>query len=141
MAGIVFKILFAVMMFALPFSVSAQTQPVSLSTLVTMQNVPFEDCTRIFKMNAESLFYLTIASINANRFNIDEIQSKTGYILFNAVNKEFLAFVVKLDSKNSLLRITPTNNIYYFQPGIVLNIFRYIDLNDSVRPVTIKTNL
>lgn len=119
----------------------AETQPVSLSTLVTVQNVPFEDCTKIFNMDAASLFYLTIAGINANRFKIYEIQSKTGYILFNAVNKDFLASVVKLDSKTSLLRITPTNNVYYFQPGIVLNIFRYIELNNTVRPVEIKTNL
>ena len=125
----------------IPSAVLPQTQSVSLSTLVTVQNVPFEDCTHVFNMSAENLFYLTIASINANRFQIDEIQSKTGYILLNAVNKEFLASVVKFDNKTSLLRITPTNNVYYFQPGIVLNIFRYIDLNIAERPVSIKTNL
>lgn len=139
MAGI--KTLLALILLAVPLKAFSQPQPVSLSTLVTVQNVPFEECTKIFNMSAENLFYLTIAGINANRFNIEEIQSKTGYILFNAVNKEFLTSVVKLDSKTSLLRITPTNNIYYFQPGIVLNIFRYIDLNNTVRPVVIKTNL
>lgn len=112
-------------------------EPVNLSTLVTVQNVPFEQCTKIFNMDSENLFYLTIAGINANRFQIDEIQSKTGYILFNAVNKEFLASVVKLDSKNSLLRVTPANNVYYFQPGIVLNLFKYIELNGSVKPVVL----
>ena len=112
-------------------------EPVNLSTLVTVQNVPFEQCTKIFNIDAENLFYLTIAGINANRFQIDEIQSKTGYILFNAVNKEFLASVVKLDSKNSLLRVTPANNVYYFQPGIVLNLFKYIGLNGSVKPVVL----
>lgn len=112
-------------------------EPVNLSTLVTVQNVPFEQCTKIFNIDAENLFYLTIAGINANRFQIDEIQSKTGYILFNAVNKEFLASVVKLDSKNSLLRVTPANNVYYFQPGIVLNLFKYIELNGSVKPVVL----
>ena len=100
-------------------------EPVNLSTLVTVQNVPFEQCTKIFNIDAE------------NRFQIDEIQSKTGYILFNAVNKEFLASVVKLDSKNSLLRVTPANNVYYFQPGIVLNLFKYIELNGSVKPVVL----
>lgn len=112
-------------------------EPVNLSTLVTVQNVPFEQCTKIFNIDAENLFYLTIAGINANRFQIDEIQSKTGYILFNAVNKEFLASVVRLDSKNSLLRVTPANNVYYFQPGIVLNLFKYIELNGSVKPVVL----
>lgn len=142
MASVVRLILFLclIISFVIPRAY-AETQPVSLSTLVTVQNVPFEDCTKVFNIDAESLFYLTIASINANRFKISEIQSKTGYILFSAVNKDFLASVVKLDSKNSLLRVTPTNNVYYFQPGIVLNMFRYIELNSTVRPVQIKTNL
>ncbi len=143
MAGIVRFVLLTFMLFVFAFvpKCYAETQPVSLSTLVTVQNVPFEQCTKVFNIDAENLFYLTMASINANRFKIVEIQSKTGYILFNAVNKEFLASVVKLDSKTSLLRVTPTNNVYYFQPGIVLNLFRYIELNNQLRPVQIKTNL
>ncbi len=140
MARIV-KIFLVLVALFIPVGAYSQNQPISLSTLVTVQNVPFEECTKVFNINAENLFYLTIAAINANRFRIDEIQSKTGYILFSAVNKEFLASVVKFDSKTSLLRITPTNNIYYFQPGIVLNIFRYIELNSTVKPVNIKTNL
>ncbi len=129
------RIIIVILMMLMMPVVFAQEQP--LSTLVTIQNVSFEQCTKIFPINSENLFYLTIAGINANRFKIDEIQSKTGYILFNAVNKDFLAAIVPLDSKNSLLRVTPTNNIYYFQPGIVLNLFRYIDLNSTVRPVNL----
>ena len=74
---------------------------------------------------------MALASINANRFTIDEMQSKTGYILFTAVNKQYLASVVKVDANKSMLRITPTNNNYFFAPGIVLNVFRYIDLNGA----------
>lgn len=122
----------------MPMSVKAEE--ISLSTLVTVQNVPFEYCTKIFNTDAESLFYLTIASINANRFRVDELQSKTGYVLFNAVNKEFLASVIKIDGKHSLLKVTPTNNVYYFQPGIVLNLFKYIELNYAEKPVPLKVN-
>ena len=129
----VLRLFFVLIFLFLP--VKVDSEPVNLSTLVTVQNVPFEQCTKIFPIDAERLFYLTIAGINANRFVITEIQSKTGYILFDAVNKEFLASIVKLDSKNSLLRITPANNVYYFQPGIVLNIFRYIEINSLVKPV------
>ena len=111
-----------------------------LSTLVTVQNVPFEQCTKIFNTDTENLFYLTIAGINANRFRIDELQSKTGYILFSAVNKEFLASIIKIDNKHSLLKVTPTNNIYYFQPGIVLNLFKYIEINYMEKPVELKVN-
>ena len=102
--------------------------------------MPFEYCTKIFNTDAESLFYLTISGISANRFRIDEIQSKTGYVLFNAVNKDFLASVIKIDNKHSLLKVTPTNNVYYFQPGIVLNLFKYVELNAQEKPVNIKVN-
>lgn len=109
----------------------------SISTLVTPQNMAFDDCTKEYSMNQEKLYYLTIAAINANRFEVEELQSKTGYILFKAVNKEFLATVVKLGVNKSMLKITPTNNNYYFAPGIVLNIFKYIDLNlnENITPI------
>ena len=101
----------------------------SLSTLVTPQRMNLEECNRLFKMPAEKLFYFTIAGINANRFTVDEIQTKTGYILFTAVEKKFLASIIKIDNNRSILKVTPADNIYYFQPGIVLNLFKYIDLN------------
>lgn len=100
----------------------------SLSTLITPQNVDFGICTRTYILPADKLFYMAIASANANKFSIEEIQSKTGYILFNAVNKQYLASVVSVDATHSMLKITPTNNNYFFPPGVVLNFFRYIDL-------------
>ena len=102
-----------------------------LRTLVTPQSIDYNICTRNYILTPEKLFYMALASINANRFTIDEMQSKTGYILFTAVNKQYLASVVKVDANKSMLRITPTNNNYFFAPGIVLNVFRYIDLNGA----------
>lgn len=112
----------------------------NLSTLVTPQNVPFEHCTRIYPMTSEKLFYMTIASINANRFETVEMQSKMGYILFNAVNKEFLASIVNVDNGKSMLKITPTNNNYYFAPGIVSNIYKYIDMYGATPVTEVKPN-
>lgn len=132
------KLLLILIVFLFPIAAKADNPP--LSTLVTVQNVSYEQCTKVFNISSENLFYLTLASINANRFRTIEIQSKTGYILFNAVGKEFLAKVIKIDANKSLLKITPTNNLYYFQPGIVLNLFRYIELNANVRPTELKVN-
>lgn len=132
MARIV-KIFLIFLFMLIPIKCFAEQQP--LSTLVTVQNVSFEQCVKMYKIDTESLFFLTLASVNANRFNVIEIQSKTGYVLFNAVGKEFLAKIIKLDDTRSLLKITPTNNIYYFQPGIVLNLFKYIELNSTVKPI------
>ncbi|MBE7712976.1 MAG: hypothetical protein E7Z87_04465 [Cyanobacteria bacterium SIG26] len=115
-------------------SVCATNGELSLSTLITTQNINFENCTKVFNTDNVSLFYLTVAAINANRFQIDEIQSKSGYILFTAVNKQFLASISNVNTNQGMLRITPADGIYYFQPGIVLNIFKYIDLNEGKKP-------
>ncbi len=110
----------------------------NLSTLITAQNVHFENCYKVFNTDNVSLFHLTIAAINANRFTIDEIQSKSGYILFTAVNKQFLATVSNVNTNQGMLRITPADNNYYFQPGIILNIFKYLELNLSKKPENVS---
>ena len=126
----VISALFVIMCLIPCAGVCEEPEP-SLSTLITPQNVAFEDCTRTFNMNSDRLFYLTLAAVNANRFEIKEIQSKTGYVLFSAVGKEFLASIVSIDKYRSMLKITPANNNYFFAPGIVLNMYKYIDVNTS----------
>ena len=37
--------------------------------------------------------------------------------------------IAKVDNTNSILRITPCDNIYIFPPGVILNMFKYIELN------------
>ena len=133
------KILFVgLLMILLGVNCAKADDTMSLSTMVTPQNVDYNICTRNYTMTPEKLFFMAIASINANRFTIDEIQSKTGYILFTAVNKQYLASVVKVSSNKSLLKITPVNNNYFFAPGIVLNVFRYIDLNGATPVYTLS---
>lgn len=107
------------------------------ASLVTPQTVSFSICTKTYSMPEDKLFYLAIASARANNFLVNEIQSKTGYILFTAAGKQYLASVVKVSSRNSMLKITPVNNNYYFAPGIVLNFFKYIDINLSAQIVKI----
>ena len=85
----VISALFVIMCLMPCAGVCEEPEP-SLSTLITPQNVAFEDCTRTFNMNSDRLFYLTLAAVNANRFEIKEIQSKTGYVLFSAVGKELV---------------------------------------------------
>jgi len=96
---------------------------------VQPQPVDFGRCSSFFKLDSQKLFYLTLASTNANRFKIDEIQSKSGYVLFTVAQRQFLASVISIDSQNSMLKITPCNNIYYFPLGVVQNMFKYIELN------------
>lgn len=107
-------------------NIPVSTQQVSQTT---PQMISFQNCTKIFPMEAEKLFYLAVASISANKFTIDEMQTKSGYVLFSVVKKQFLLSVATVDKKNAIIKITPANNNYYFPAGIVNNIFKYIDLN------------
>lgn len=119
--------LFFVLLF-IPF-VYAEEISNGTPLITSPQNVMFENCTKLFAVNQEKLFYLTLASISANRFSVDEIQTANGYIIFTANKNKYLATVAKVDNSNSILKITPCNNIYNFPPGILLNTFKYIDLN------------
>lgn len=93
------------------------------------QNVAFENCTKMFAINKEKLYYLTLAGITANKFAIDEMQTENGYIIFSAANNKYLATIAGIDAQNSILKITPCNNVFFFPPGIVINMFKYIDIN------------
>ena len=80
---------------------------------------------------------IILIMLNANRFNVKEIQSKSGYILFEAVNKPFMAMVSNVNKNQGMLRITPADGSYFFQPGIVLNIFKFVELNVDRKPQVI----
>ena len=118
--------------------VASAEEIVDLSALTTSQNVKYSDCIKVFNTDNVHLLYLTIASINANRFRIDEIQSRSGYILYTAAGKQFLASISNVNTNQGMLKITPADDNYYFQPGIILNIFKYIDLNLNTKLETIN---
>jgi hypothetical protein len=113
-------------------------ETVDLSALITAQDVKYQDCIKVFNTDNVHLLYLTVASINANKFRIDEIQSRTGFILFTAVGKQFLASVSNVNTNQGMLRITPVDDNYFFQPGIITNIFKYIELNLNTKSETIN---
>ena len=111
------------------FAEENAVQMPAVNPLTVSQNITFENCTKIFAVNQEKLFYLTLASISANRFNVDEIQSSNGYIIFSVNRNKYLATISKVDKTNAILKITPCNNVYNFPPGVITNTFKYIDLN------------
>lgn len=103
------------------------TQQVLVSSPITPVDVSFDSCSKMFPINAENLFVLTLGAVEANGFKIKELQSQGGYITFEVQNKEFLATIAEIDAKNSMLKINPTNGVYHFAPGIVMKVFEYID--------------
>ncbi len=96
---------------------------------VVSRSVSYQECTKIFNVNKEKLFYLTIGAVNANRFKTDEIQTENGYVIFSVNKNKYTATIAGVDKENSILKITPYNNVYYFQPEIISNIYKYIEIN------------
>ena len=105
---------------------SSIAQPTSITQ---PQNISFENCTKMFAVDKEKLFYLTLSSISANKFAVDEIQTENGYIIFSVAKNKYLATIAGIDNQNSILKITPCNDIYFFPPGVLINLFKHIDLN------------
>lgn len=83
----------------------------------------------MFAVNKEKLFYLTLGAINANRFNVEEIQTQSGYVIFSVANNKYLATIAGIDAQNSILKITPCNDVYFFPPGVLIGMYKYIELN------------
>lgn len=104
-------------------------QPQANPPITQPQNVSFEACTKMFAINKEKLFYLTLGAVNANRFNVEEIQTQSGYIIFSAANNKYLATIAGIDAQNSILKITPCNDVYIFPPGVLIGMYKYIELN------------
>ena len=109
--------------------VASVSQPQVAPPITQPQNIAFENCTKMFAVNKEKLFYLTLSAVTANKFSIDEIQTQNGYIIFSAANNKYLATIAGIDADNSILKITPCNEIYFFPPGILLGMYKYIELN------------
>ncbi len=104
------------------------TTPQNVSPTVP-QMISFEKCTKKYDVSVDKLFFMSLASINANKFLIDEIQSANGYILFRVSNRQFLATVARVDPKSSIVKVVPADNNYFFPIGVLTNFFKYIDLN------------
>lgn len=94
-------------------------------------------CYDTVSVNAEQLFYLTLATLNKMNFKIKEVQSKTGTVLFQAYSREFLVTIADKGVNSSFIKILPADSNYSFSPSIVQNIFGFIKANSSVTPIVL----
>ena len=74
-----------------------------------------------YKTSSENLLYLLLSAINEHNYSIEEIQFKTGSVLFKAYTKEFIASVSTKDGFNSFIKIIPADNNYNFSPMLLEN--------------------
>lgn len=90
------------------------------------------DFAKSYKTSSENLLYLLLAAINEHNYLIEEIQFKTGSVLFKAYTKEFIASVSEKDGYNSFIKIIPADNNYNFSPILLQKLHTYIELNNNI---------
>jgi len=105
------------------------TQPQPQTSPVKPTVVELNLCSKIYSVASSELFLETLSAINANKFDIEEIQSRSGYIIFTCQKKRFLVAISSIDKTHSMIKITPCDNNYYFPTGIITNIYKYLDIN------------
>ncbi len=92
----------------------------------------FTDCLRIYQLPMENLLYVCLSAITDNNYQVEEIQFKTGTIVFTAYSKEFILITANKDYKNSFVKILPSDNNYNFSTSTINRIFNYIETNSGL---------
>lgn len=97
----------------------------------------FRDCIKLYKLPYDKLYFLALSSIEANKYEIIEMQSRGGYIIFEADKKEFLISILQKDKYYTYMKIAPCDNNYYFSSKIPENIFNQIALlfNSEIKEI------
>lgn len=130
MERIILKLLTYVFIFVIGFLPACADTSVAInSSLGAPQNVTLIQCVKTFNVDYQKLFFLTEAAIVQNNYEINELQSKGGYIVFEIFQYKFLATIFNFGENKAILKLTPCNNNYMFPPIIIKNIFKYIEMN------------
>ena len=79
-----------------------------------------------------NLLYLLLSALNEHNYLIEEIQFKTGSVLFKVSTKEFIASVSSKDGYNSFIKIVPADNNYNFSPVLLQKLHNYIEANNKI---------
>lgn len=121
--------LLLILAFGLFLPVFAETQqPVqNVQQPAQVKKPELMDCVRTFPLAYDKLFYLTLAGLNEYNYKIKEIQTKSGYIIFETGYRKYLVSIVYVSAQKSIIKITPYSGNYDFNPAVPQNVFKYIE--------------
>ena len=87
-----------------------------------------DECYKIYPIDADNLFMASLNVLSNNsRFEISEIQTKNGYILFTTGSKYYLLTVTRRYKNQSEVKILPQNSDYSQGSSVAVSIFRLLD--------------
>lgn len=101
---------------------------------VSSQKTSINQCSDTVAVNSEQLFYLTLSALNKMNYKIKEVQSKTGTVLFEVAQREFMVTIADIGSNKTFIKILPTNSDYGFSPSLIQNVFYFVKANAGVIP-------
>lgn len=83
---------------------------------------------KIYPKDADNMFMFALNAISSdNKFNISEIQTKNGYILFTSGSKYYLLTVTKRFKNQSEVKILPQNSDFTLGSETAQTVFNLID--------------
>ena len=83
---------------------------------------------KIYPKDADNMFMFALNAISSDsNYNISEIQTKNGYILFTSGSKYYLLKVTKRYKNQSEIKILPQNSDFTLGSSVAQNIFSLID--------------
>lgn len=100
------------------------------NTSVSANESLLASCNKNYPISADNLYLLTLSAINSTgQYEVIELQSKSGYIMFKILNKNYIATISKEGANTSSIKILPANSDFSSDTSIQKAIFDTIDLN------------
>ena len=87
-----------------------------------------DECYKIYPADADNLFMASLNVLSNNsRFEISEIQTKNGYILFSTGSKYYLLTVTRRYKNQSEVKVLPQNSDYSQGSSVATAIFNLLN--------------
>lgn len=87
-----------------------------------------DDSFKIYKSDADVLFMSALSALSqSDKYQISEIQTKNGYILFKSGDRYYLLTLTKRYKNQTEVKILPQNSDYSQGATVANSVFRLID--------------
>ncbi len=88
-----------------------------------------DDSSKNFGVSADNMYLTSLSVLNSLNYEIIEMQSKSGYILFRTGAKDYIMTVTALSPVTSNIKILPANSVYSTGTAVQKTIFEQLELN------------
>lgn len=107
-----------------------------IALLFSISYAALEDNYKIYSVDADNLFMSALSAINStDKFEVVEIQSKNGYILFLYGPKYYLLTLTRRYQNQTEIKIMPQNSDFSQGSEVASSIFRLIDNQLKFQPM------